>query len=155
MLSISRTIRYKLIGWFGRVHSLVLRISQGKFMNSLAGLDMLLLTTKGRRTGRYRNTTLLYIEDDGFHYCVASFGGNDRHPEWYLNLVSEPTAWLLINKRYIKVTASVLLGKRRDDLWTKLIGYGEGSIRRKNRYANLPCSWEYIIICLRDYIPRV
>ena len=133
MLSISRTIRYKLIGWFGRVHSLVLRISHGKFMNSLAGLDMLLLTTKGRRTGRYRHTTLLYIEDGGFHYCVASFGGNDRHPEWYLNLVSEPTAWLLINKKYIKVTASVLLEKQRDDLWIKLIRYYPGFSRYQDR----------------------
>ena len=133
MPSIPRTIRYKLIGWFGRVHSLMLRTSHGKFMNRLGGLDMLMLTTKGRRTGRYRNTTLLYIEDGGFHYCVASFGGNDRHPEWYLNLVSEPTAWLLINKRYIKVTASVLLGKRRDDLWTKLIGYYPGFSRYQDR----------------------
>lgn len=133
MLSIPRTIRYKLIGWFGRVHSLALRISHGKFMNSLGGLDMLLLTTKGRRTGRYRTTTLLYIEDDGFHYCVASFGGNDRHPEWYLNLVSEPTAWLLINKKYTKVTASVLSGKQRDDLWIKLIKYYPGFARYQDR----------------------
>ncbi|MQF68828.1 nitroreductase family deazaflavin-dependent oxidoreductase [SAR202 cluster bacterium AD-804-J14_MRT_500m] len=126
MLTGPRTIRYKLIGWFGRAHSQALRISHGKFMHSLAGLDVLLLTTKGRRTGRCRYTTLLYIGDDEFYYCVASFGGNDRHPEWYLNLVSEPMAWLLINKRYIKVTASVLAGKQKDDIWIKFIRYYPG-----------------------------
>ena len=50
----------------------------------------LLLVTRGRRSGKLRRTALAYGEDDGRHVVVASNGGAERHPGWYLNLVHDP-----------------------------------------------------------------
>jgi len=50
----------------------------------------LLLVTRGRRSGKLRRTALAYGEHDGRYVIVASNGGAERHPAWYLNLVDDP-----------------------------------------------------------------
>lgn len=52
---------------------------------------MLLLTTRGRRSGDSHTVPLLYLTDDDRYVVIASYGGRDRHPDWYLNLVEHPT----------------------------------------------------------------
>ena len=52
--------------------------------------NTLILTTRGRKSGREISKPLLYFEDQGRIYLVASYGGNDSPPAWYLNLVQEP-----------------------------------------------------------------
>ncbi len=52
--------------------------------------NVLVLTTRGRKTGRTIPKPLIYYENEGRLYLVASYGGNDNHPAWYLNLVANP-----------------------------------------------------------------
>jgi len=54
------------------------------------GIYTLLLTTKGRRSGKARRTPLIYGRDGDRYLVVASKGGSDQHPEWYRNLVADP-----------------------------------------------------------------
>jgi deazaflavin-dependent oxidoreductase (nitroreductase family) len=54
------------------------------------GLRTLLLTTRGRRSGRPRTVPLCYVDDGDALAVVASFGGADVHPDWYLNLLANP-----------------------------------------------------------------
>src|SRR5262249_51549031 len=54
------------------------------------GRRTLILTTRGRRSGREIATPLFYVEDGGRLYVVASFGGNDVAPGWYKNLLVDP-----------------------------------------------------------------
>ncbi len=54
------------------------------------GERTLLLTTKGRKTGRENTKPLFYVEDGGRLYIVASYGGNDAPPAWYVNLIANP-----------------------------------------------------------------
>ena len=75
-------------------------------MYQLMGLDMLLLSTKGRKTGELRQTPLLFIEEGGNYYCVASFGGNDRHPDWFLNILAEPRVQLTVKQIILYAIAS-------------------------------------------------
>lgn len=117
------TLYFKLIIWFSRTHSAVLRISGGKLMHNLRGLNMLLLSTRGRRTGRSVDTPLLYIDDGDHYYCVASFGGSDSHPQWFLNLVANPTVKLLIKQRRLTAKAHVTSGQERMEAWGKLVNY--------------------------------
>jgi deazaflavin-dependent oxidoreductase (nitroreductase family) len=70
-------VHTSLFRWFGAT-------GLGAFRSTL------ILTTRGRRTGRETSTPLLYVEDGGKLYLVASFGGNDSHPGWYLNLSANP-----------------------------------------------------------------
>lgn len=75
---------------WSRVHAAVFRLTGGVIGRRLVDNDMLLLTTKGRRSGKKHTVPLLYLEDDDRYVVVASYGGRDRHPEWYLNLGADP-----------------------------------------------------------------
>ena len=55
------------------------------------GSKILLLTTRGRKSGEPRTTPLIYEEDGDRYVIVASKGGAPAHPGWYLNLEKDPT----------------------------------------------------------------
>ena len=54
------------------------------------GVYTLLLTTRGRRSGKLRRTALIYGRDGDDYLVVASQGGAPEHPAWYLNLLADP-----------------------------------------------------------------
>ena len=58
----------------------------------LAGNDMCLLSTTGRRSGEVHTVPLLYLRDGDRLVVVASWGGRDHHPDWYENLLVDPHA---------------------------------------------------------------
>ena len=64
--------------------------SDGKKGHRWRGVDTLLLTTRGRSTGKLRRTALIYGEDRGRYVVVASNGGAKTHPHWYRNLAADP-----------------------------------------------------------------
>lgn len=72
------------------VHEGIFRLSGGRLGGRIVGMPVLLLTTIGRRSGQPRTTPLTYFELDGSVVLVASYGGDDRHPQWYQNLVAHP-----------------------------------------------------------------
>ncbi len=53
---------------------------------------MLLLTTRGRTSGKSHTVPLLFLQDGEMLVVVASWGGRDYHPDWYLNLGARPVA---------------------------------------------------------------
>src|SRR5919202_5857152 len=55
------------------------------------GVPTLLLTTTGRRSGKDYTTPLIYGEDGGRYLVVASRGGAPEHPQWYRNLLVQPS----------------------------------------------------------------
>jgi deazaflavin-dependent oxidoreductase (nitroreductase family) len=84
------------------------------------GLNTLLLTTRGRKSGKLRRTALIYGKEGERYLVVASNGGSKGHPAWYLNLVSEP-------KVEVQVAAEVFAGRARPataaekpPLWQKM-----------------------------------
>ena len=56
------------------------------------GLPIIIVTTRGHRSGKIRKTPLMRVEHDGEYALVASKGGAPEHPDWYHNLVADPTA---------------------------------------------------------------
>ena len=58
----------------------------------------LLLTTRGRKTGKLRRTALIYGRSGDSYVVVASFGGAPKHPKWYLNLVANPEVGLQVGR---------------------------------------------------------
>jgi deazaflavin-dependent oxidoreductase (nitroreductase family) len=56
----------------------------------VAGRELLLLTTRGRKTGREHVTPLMYIRDGQRYSVIASRGGDPNNPHWYKNLVANP-----------------------------------------------------------------
>jgi len=82
---------------------------------------ILILYTTGRRSGRIRRNPLLYVEADGRRYLIGSKGGDDRHPEWYLNLVAEPRVQVRVLQDVYEADARTLAGPERAQLWPELI----------------------------------
>jgi F420H(2)-dependent quinone reductase len=68
--------------------------SGGREANTLrdTGLPIVVVTTRGNKTGQVRKTPLMRVEHDGEYALVASLGGAPRHPVWYYNLKADPTS---------------------------------------------------------------
>src|SRR4029079_2651381 len=56
------------------------------------GLPIIIVTTRGNKSGILRKTPLMRVEHDGEYALVASMGGAPKHPVWYYNLVADPRA---------------------------------------------------------------
>ena len=85
------------------------------------GSTVALLTTKGRKSGDERTTPLIYGETpDGEHMVVASKGGADAPPAWYLNLLSDPEAELQVKADRFKVTARDATPEEKPELWRQM-----------------------------------
>ena len=67
----------------------VYRATRGRIGGRFGRARVLLLTTTGRRTGKRRTAPLGYLEDGGDLVVIASFGGSDVQPAWYLNLAAD------------------------------------------------------------------
>ena len=71
--------------------------SGGREANTLldTGLPMIILTTRGHRSGKLRKTPLMRVEHEGEYAVVGSVGGSSKHPSWYHNLKSNPSEVML------------------------------------------------------------
>ena len=66
----------------------------GREANTLlnTGLPIIVVTTRGNKTGKVRKNPVMRVEHDGAYALVASMGGAPKHPVWYFNLKSDPDA---------------------------------------------------------------
>jgi proline iminopeptidase len=83
--------------------------------------NTLILTTRGRKTGREISKPLLYVEDGGRLYLVASYGGSDSAPAWYLNLAANPEVKVRIGRSEKTCRARILTSDEAKPLWPKLL----------------------------------
>lgn len=79
--------------------------SEGKRGHRWRGVDTLLLTTRGRRSGKRRRTALIYGRDGDRYVIVASRGGANHHPSWYLNLIATPEVELQVGPQQLRARA--------------------------------------------------
>ncbi len=79
-----------------------------------------MLTTTGRKTGRLRTTPLLYLANHDRWIVVASNGGADWEPGWWLNLRAGSAATLDVGGRRTSVTGTEVTGSERDRMWQLL-----------------------------------
>src|SRR5437870_5143496 len=113
-----------VIAWlYAHAHVLLYRLSRGRLGACIRGEHgdppVLLLTTRGRRSGRWRTTPLLYLESGSDLVVMAANAGNRRHPAWWLNLLAEPRATVQIGAQRGAVIASEIAGPRRDEAWRR------------------------------------
>jgi deazaflavin-dependent oxidoreductase (nitroreductase family) len=111
-----RTIRL-----MGRFHAWLWTLTRGSFVDSVGAAPFLLLTTTGRKTRRLRTTPVLYLEDGRDFVVVASFGGNDMHPAWYLNLKECPEAEVVIRGERRTVIAREITSEKKELIWRGLV----------------------------------
>ncbi|HKN97430.1 MAG TPA: nitroreductase family deazaflavin-dependent oxidoreductase [Pseudonocardiaceae bacterium] len=85
------------------------------------GISTLLLTTTGRRTGVRRRTALIYRQVGDDYVVVASRGGDDHHPAWYLNLAADPDVTVQVRDDVFDARASTAEGDERARLWPLMV----------------------------------
>lgn len=83
-------------------------------------LPTLLLTTRGRHSGKPITMPLIYGEANGNYIIVASKGGARQHPGWYLNLAANPQVEVQILDRHFQATARTAAGPERASLWQQM-----------------------------------
>ena len=105
-----------------RAHRIVLKASGGRIGNTGMGMPVLQLTTIGRRSGQARTVMLTSpIVEHGSYVVVGSRGGDDVHPAWYLNILSEPKVEVTIGGTRSPMTARVAAGADPAERWDRVI----------------------------------
>ncbi len=81
----------------------------------------LLLTTKGRKTGKERHAPLLYLEREGAYVVIGSKGGNPDDPIWYLNLQSDAECDIRVGAYHTRARARTLESEEREAVWKEVV----------------------------------
>jgi deazaflavin-dependent oxidoreductase (nitroreductase family) len=85
----------------------------------LEGQPCIILTTKGRKSGKLRKSPLIRVEHDGHYAVVASMGGAPNHPVWYLNLLANPDVTLQDGPQVFDLRARVVTGDEKAEWWQR------------------------------------
>jgi deazaflavin-dependent oxidoreductase (nitroreductase family) len=105
------------------------RANGGEVGGPFAGAPLLLLTSTGAKSGAQRTNPMMYLADGGRLIVFASKGGAPTNPDWYHNLVAHPAATVEVGEERFAVTATVLSGAERDELYGRQSapypGFGE------------------------------
>lgn len=103
-------------GWVSR-HIAEYVETDGRKGHRWSGVDTLLLTTRGRKSGKLRRTALIYGVDEENFVVVASRGGHRNHPAWYLNLDANPEVKIQVGPEHHDGRARTATGTERSRLW--------------------------------------
>lgn len=103
------------------VHVELFRRTGGRLGSRAGKMRMLLLTTAGRRSGEPRTVPLGYVEDGDRKVLVASYGGDDRHPQWYRNLLASPEATIQVSAETQRVRAATATPEEKARLWPRVV----------------------------------
>jgi deazaflavin-dependent oxidoreductase (nitroreductase family) len=95
--------------------------SGGAEGNTLRGKPVIILTTKGAKSGLVRKTPLMRVEHDGLYAVVASQGGAPEHPTWYHNVVADPHVELQDGPVRQDMTARELTGDEKATWWERAV----------------------------------
>jgi deazaflavin-dependent oxidoreductase (nitroreductase family) len=88
---------------------------------SFRDMPVIILTTKGAKSGKIRKTPLMRVEHDGKYAAVASLGGAPKHPVWYFNVIEDPHVELQDGPQKRDMTARELTGDEKDAWWERAI----------------------------------
>jgi F420H(2)-dependent quinone reductase len=95
--------------------------SGGRIGGKMGKVDVLLLTTTGRKTGKQRTLPVVYIRDGAAYVITASAGGADKHPGWFFNIRSNPQVTIQVKNKHIKVTGEIAGSENKPELWARLV----------------------------------
>jgi deazaflavin-dependent oxidoreductase (nitroreductase family) len=112
--------------WFralSRTHATLLKLTRWRVGAGYVGMPIVELRTIGRRSGTPRMVVLSAPVIDGDRVVlVASKGGDDRHPDWYRNLVANPHVELTIRGTVRPMIAKTADAAERAELWPRVVG---------------------------------
>ncbi|MEU1947770.1 nitroreductase family deazaflavin-dependent oxidoreductase [Streptomyces sp. NPDC059474] len=95
--------------------------SGGTEGTTMRGMPVILLTTRGAKSGKIRKTPLMRVEHNGVYAVVASLGGSPKHPVWYYNVVGDPRVELQDGPARQDMTAREVTGEEKALWWERAV----------------------------------
>lgn len=95
--------------------------SGGTRGNMMRDMPVIILTSRGARSGKLRKTPLMRVEHDGSYAVVASKGGAPENPVWYYNLVADPQVQLQDGPARVDMVARELHGDEKAEWWKRAV----------------------------------
>ncbi len=109
------------------VHEAVFKASKGRIGGRVGGMPVVMLTTTGRKSGKPRTTMLTSPLQVGEQVMViASYGGDDRHPTWFLNLRDDPDVEVTMSGSTKPMRARVATADEKAEMWPKITSKYKG-----------------------------
>ncbi|MGE2834228.1 nitroreductase family deazaflavin-dependent oxidoreductase [Mycobacterium sp. SMC-4] len=109
------------IKWMSRAQTFLFKKTNGRFGDKfLRGSEVGILTTIGRKSGEPRDVPLLFLQEGNRIVLVASQGGRDTHPMWYLNIKANPAVTFQTKTGKLELVAREATDAERDEYWPKL-----------------------------------
>lgn len=118
------------------VHKTLIAVSGGRIGNQMGSIPVVKLTTIGRTSGQARTVMLTApIHGDGRYVLVASKGGDDRDPDWYRNLVANPSITLepIGGNGPLDLVARTATADEKAELWPRITTAAEGYAAYKEK----------------------
>jgi deazaflavin-dependent oxidoreductase (nitroreductase family) len=106
---------------FIKVHVLLYQLSGGKLGGTMRGQRVLILSTRGRKTGAIRHVPLAPLVEGEDIYVIGSMGGAPRNPGWYYNLKANPDVELQLGDQRWKAKAIELPEPEREQVWQRVV----------------------------------
>jgi F420H(2)-dependent quinone reductase len=125
----------KIFKLFMALQVKIYQLSKGKFGGNMRGFNLLLLTTKGRKSGKLYTTPLGRFDQEGGYLIVASNAGQPTQPAWYLNLKNNPQVTVQVMDKVIPATAEVLSGEARTQAWRQVTSISPAYANYEKRTA--------------------
>ncbi|MBO8193588.1 nitroreductase family deazaflavin-dependent oxidoreductase [Streptomyces oryzae] len=95
--------------------------SGGTEGTTMRGMPVVILTTRGAKSGKVRKTPLMRVEHEGTYAVVASLGGAPTHPVWYHNVVADPRVELQDGPVRQDMTAREVTGEEKAVWWKRAV----------------------------------
>lgn len=109
--------------WLVKLNVFVYKLSGGRIGAHAKGMQHILITTIGKKTGKPRTQALTSKIEGEHFYVVASNVGKESHPAWWYNLDANPSVQLQFEDRVRPMHASTLKGESRAEVWPRLVEY--------------------------------
>jgi deazaflavin-dependent oxidoreductase (nitroreductase family) len=106
---------------FGQQHVDRYQATDGQEGHDWQGTQVLLLTTTGRKSGEQRTTPLIYARHGNAYTVIASKGGSDEPPSWYLNLSENPEVEVQVKGDRFKAHTRTANAEEKSEMWETMV----------------------------------
>jgi len=121
------------------VQAIVFRLSGGRLMNKLRGMDVCVVKTKGAKSEKIRYIPLMLVPYNEGVVLVASMGGADINPSWYWNIKAHPEILVYLNRKKLNLVAKQVDDEKKAELWPLICScYPPYDAYQKKTERNIP-----------------
>jgi deazaflavin-dependent oxidoreductase (nitroreductase family) len=113
--------RARFIHFVTRLHAAIFTATGGRVLGRAGGMPVLMLTTTGRKSGKKQTCMLTSpVQLGDAPVLVASYGGSDRHPAWFLNLRENPLVEVVTSSGSGPMRARIASPEEKRELWPRV-----------------------------------